>query len=134
MWGDAKVSRTIGWLIAGRAAKVQKLPELPSSAPGNFGYDHLPMLDVVIPSPTRLDAVARRIEERRHEGGVYVHCVLGLSRSVLAAAAWLMRGGKSKAEALEVIDRVRPDRVRRTYMSIALDLYERHLVRTRSEA
>ena len=112
---------------------VDLAPELPSSAPGKFAYDHLPMLDVVIPSPEKLNRVANQIEARRNEGDVYIHCVLGLSRSVLAAAAWLMRGGKSKAEAIEVIDRVRPGRVRRSYMSIALDGYERHLARMRTE-
>ena len=114
---------------AGVAAIIDLAPELPSSPPAGFGmtHDHLPLLDIAIPAPAALDEIARRIEHRRRAGGVYVHCALGLSRGVLAVSAWMMRQGMTAGQALAAIDRVRPARVRRPYMRIALDLYAEYL-------
>ncbi|MBX9634024.1 MAG: hypothetical protein K2X44_03500, partial [Magnetospirillum sp.] len=63
------------------------------------------------------------------QGDVYLHCALGMSRSVLAACAWLIRHGSDRHQALAILDRARPERVRRPYIEISLDLYERYLNR-----
>jgi hypothetical protein len=114
-----------------RRAKVRSVidlvPELSSSPPHVLDYSHHPLLDIVIPAPSALYAIARTIEEKRQQGNVYVHCALGMSRSVLAVCAWLMLQGKSKEEALAAVDAARPNRVRRPYISIALALFEQHL-------
>ena len=47
-----------------------------------------------------------------------------MSRSVMALAAWMIRSGMAANEALAAIDRVRPERVHRPYIRIALGLYE----------
>ncbi len=114
-----------------RRAKIRSVidlvPELSSSPPDALDYSHHPLLDIVIPAPSALHAIARTIEEKRQLGNVYIHCALGLSRSVLAVCAWLMLQGTSKEEALATIDAVRPNRVRRPYILIALALFEEHL-------
>jgi protein-tyrosine phosphatase len=115
------------WETLRRAAiesAIDLAPELPSRPPAGMAYDHLPLLDIAIPAPAVLDEIAGRIEERRGRGGVYVHCALGMSRSVVAVSAWMVRKGMSVDDALAVIDRTRPERVRRPYIRIALELYE----------
>lgn len=110
---------------AGIGAVVDLAPEIPASPPDGMAWDHRPLLDVAIPPPAALDEIARLIEGRRAAGGVYVHCALGMSRSVLAVAAWMIRHRDlDAAAALAAIDRVRPERVRRPYIGLALALYE----------
>ncbi len=109
---------------AGIESVIDLAPELPSRPPAGLAYDHLPLLDIAVPAPAALDEIARRIDERRGRGGVYVHCALGMSRSVMALAAVLIRNGMTPDEALAAIDRVRPERVRRPYIRISLSLYE----------
>jgi hypothetical protein len=113
---------------AGVAAVVDLVPELPSVPPAGLAHDHLPLLDIAIPAPAALDEIARRIEDRRRAGGVYVHCALGMARGVLAVCAWMMRQGMTASQALAAIDRIRPERIRRPYIRIALDLYADYLV------
>jgi membrane-associated phospholipid phosphatase len=112
---------------AGVAAVVDLVPELASTPPEGMTHDHLPLLDIAIPAPAALDEIARTIEHRRRAGGVYVHCALGKARGVLAVCAWMMHRGMTAEQALAAIDRVRPERVRRPYMRIALDLYADYL-------
>lgn len=112
---------------AGVAAVVDLVPELRSTPPAGLTHDHLPLLDIAIPAPAALDEIARRIEDRRRAGGVYVHCALGMARGVLAVCAWMMRQGMTADQALAAIDRIRPTRIRRPYMRIALDLYADYL-------
>lgn len=109
---------------AGIESVIDLAPELPSHPPVEMAYDHLPLLDIAIPAPAALDEIARRIQEMRGRGGVYVHCALGMSRSVMAVAAWMIRRGATAEQALAAIDRARPQRVRRPYIRIALQLYE----------
>ncbi len=104
------------------AAVIDLAPELSAVAADAPGYRHLPLQDIAIPAPAALDRAARAIDAGVRQGEVYVHCALGLSRSVLAVCAWLMLRGHSAEEALAVIDRARPERVRRPYMNISLDL------------
>ncbi|MBE9552504.1 MAG: hypothetical protein IMF05_03475, partial [Proteobacteria bacterium] len=54
-------------------------------------------------------------------------CALGMARGVLVVCAWMMRQGMTADQALAVIDRVRPERIRRPYIRIALDLYADYL-------
>jgi hypothetical protein len=118
---------------AGVAAVVDLVPELASTPPAGLVHDHLPLLDIAISAPAALDEIARRIEDRRRAGGVYVHCALGMARGVLAVCAWMMHRGMTADQALAAIDRVRPERIRRPYMRIALELYSEWL-RDRSPA
>ncbi|MCG8490630.1 MAG: dual specificity protein phosphatase family protein, partial [Sneathiellales bacterium] len=106
---------------------IDLAPELSPSRSTDMDYHHYPLLDITIPDPDRLLKIAEQIEAARKKGTVFVHCALGMSRSILASAAWLMTRGHSKEEALAMIDKTRPERSHRPYMMIALDLFENRL-------
>ena len=108
---------------------IDLVPELPVAPPHTVTHTHIPLLDIAIPDPAILDDIAKRIDAAAKSGGVLVHCALGMSRSVLAICAWLMRNGRTAQHALEVLDRARPDRVTRPYIAISLELYEDYLRR-----
>lgn len=119
-----------GWApveAAGIVTVVDLVPELASTPPAGMIHNHLPLLDIAIPDPAALDEIARRIEDGRRAGGVYVHCALGRARGVLAVCAWMIYRGMTVDQALAAIDRVRPERIDRPYMSIALELYADYL-------
>jgi membrane-associated phospholipid phosphatase len=50
-------------------------------------YLNVPVLDLTQPSREQLDCAVAFITEHASRGGVYVHCALGISRSVAAATA-----------------------------------------------
>jgi len=86
----------------------------------------LPFLDQTIQSPESLHEGVEYIETNKKEG-VYVHCTLGLSRSVLLVSAWLLFQGYSIEEALEEIVKIRPNYVKSPYMEITLKMYQEYL-------
>jgi membrane-associated phospholipid phosphatase len=51
-------------------------------------YLNVPVLDLTSPSREQFDAAVAFIAEHADSGGVYVHCALGISRSVAAVAAY----------------------------------------------
>jgi hypothetical protein len=51
-------------------------------------YLNVPVLDLTQPSREQLDRAVAFIAEHARRGGVYVHCALGISRSVAAVAAY----------------------------------------------
>ena len=83
-------------------------------------------LDLTIQSPESLYQLARDIDALEGQN-VYVHCALGLSRSVLAVAAWLLYKGHSLEEVENLIGEFRIDYLKSPYMQVALDLYQSHL-------
>ena len=86
------------------------------------------LLDQTIPNPKLLHKAVLLIEEHKEEG-VYVHCALGLSRSVLVISAWLIYRGYSRDEVEKLMDEIRPDYVKSEYMGIALDIYEKRYLK-----
>lgn len=85
-----------------------------------------PFLDLTIQSPESLYQLAKTIESRANEK-IYVHCALGLSRSVLAVASWLLYKGHSIEEVRQLIGEHRIPYLDSPYMMVALDLYQKHL-------
>ncbi len=51
-------------------------------------YLNVPVLDLTEPSREQFDVTGAFIAEHVLRGGVYVHCALGISRSVAAATAY----------------------------------------------
>ncbi len=88
--------------------------------------ERLALLDQTIPSPESLHRAVMLIEKYRKEG-VYIHCALGLSRSVMAVSAWMHYRGYTGAQIEERLNRLRPGYVKKAYLRIALDLYRKHL-------
>lgn len=86
----------------------------------------LPFLDQTIQSPESLHKGVQHIETHKNDG-VYVHCTLGLSRSVLLISAWLLFNGSSLEEAQEEIGKIRPNAVKSPYMQITLEIYQQYL-------
>jgi membrane-associated phospholipid phosphatase len=84
---------------------------------------NLPFLDQTIPNPKLLHRAVLLIEEHKEEG-VYVHCALGLSRSVLVISAWLLHRGYCRDEVEQILGEIRPNYIKSAYMGIALDIYE----------
>ncbi len=83
-------------------------------------------LDQTIQSPEALHCAVLQIEKDKEEG-VYVHCALGLSRSVLLIWAWMLYKQYSLEEIEVCIEEVRPAYVKSPYMGITLDIYKEYL-------
>ena len=67
----------------------QKTADLDSDRPmlREIEYMNVPVLDLTKPSRNQLDIAVPFIAEHARSGGVYVHCALGISRSVTSVAA-----------------------------------------------
>ncbi|WP_058910905.1 phosphatase PAP2/dual specificity phosphatase family protein [Entomohabitans teleogrylli] len=74
-------------------------------------YHCVPMLDLVAPDVRQLDSAVTLADtlHQRH-GALLIHCALGLSRSALVAAAWLLKRGlaATPAAACEQVRHHRP--------------------------
>ena len=88
--------------------------------------DRFGFLDQTIPSPQALHRAVEKIQSEP-DSKVYVHCALGLSRSVLVVAAWLLYRGFSYEEVLQRLGQIRPGYVRSPYMQVSLELYQHYL-------
>jgi len=86
----------------------------------------IPFLDLTIPSPEALHRVVLMIEAKK-ENGVYVHCALGLSRSVMAIGAWMLYRGFTMMQIEERLRELRLAYVKSKYIYVALNLYQIHL-------
>lgn len=76
-------------------------------APGR--YLHLPVVDDTPPTIDQLCRGVAFIRKELHEGGrVYVHCMLGVGRSVTLVAAYLVSEGMTAEHAWKTIRRRRP--------------------------
>ncbi|MEI6896834.1 MAG: dual specificity protein phosphatase family protein [Psychromonas sp.] len=88
-------------------------------------------LDQTIQDPASLHKVVLLIEEKKSQG-VYVHCALGLSRSILVIWAWMIYKGKNNQEIKAHLTKIRPRYVQSKYMQINIDLYCEHLANKNS--
>lgn len=112
-----------------RSAGVGRVINLCSEHPFHkspLPQERLPLFDQTIPSPQSLHRAVELIEMHRSDG-VYVHCALGLSRSVMAVSAWMHYRGYSSDQIEERLNALRPGYVKKAYVRIALELYRKHL-------
>jgi protein-tyrosine phosphatase len=91
----------------------------------------VPLLDLTVPPPVRLQRAAAVIEgQRRAAGGaaVWVCCALGFSRSAAATIAWLRLHGRSGSvgDAEAQVRQARPQIVLRAAWQHAIDRATRH--------
>lgn len=82
----------------------------------------LAFLDQTIQDPHSLHQAVLYIQSHKDDG-VYLHCALGLSRSILVVGAWLLHNGKSLDEVYKHIETIRPNYVRSKYMRVNLEIY-----------
>ena len=92
----------------------------------SFAQTRFAMFDITIPSPKLLHEIVMAIEVQKKEG-VYVHCALGLSRSVIAIGAWLIYQGYSLERVYEHLKENRILYVKSDYMDEGLCLYQAYL-------
>ncbi|MDM0123456.1 phosphatase PAP2/dual specificity phosphatase family protein [Variovorax arabinosiphilus] len=115
------------WVAAGRPRLVSLCAEL--QLPRVDGARCVPMLDLVVPPPHRLQRAASVIDAQRRTGHtVWVCCALGFSRSAAATIAWLRLHGHSVSvgDAEAQVRRARPQIVLRAAWQRALDHATRH--------
>ena len=86
----------------------------------------LPFLDQTIQSPESLHEGVLLMEKYKDKG-VYIHCTLGLSRSVLLVSAWLLYTGHTVEEVEKRIGDIRPQYIKSPYMGITLNMYKEYL-------
>ena len=87
----------------------------------------LPYLDQTIQSPESLHKGVLMIEAKK-EDGVYVHCALGLSRSILLISAWMLYNKHTLEEIEAQLKILRPKYVKSAYMKITLEIYQEYLI------
>lgn len=102
---------------------IDLVPELAVNPSAGIVYQHQPFLDVTIPDPKLLADVSLKISAATRNGGVLIFCALGMSRSVLAACAWLIDKGHSADEAAIIVGSARSTKLVNLYMVAALRLY-----------
>ena len=120
---DAKeyaLLKEMGITIALNLAMEQQLQ------PSTLKQIRLPFLDQTIQSPEALHEGVQYIEKHKEEG-IYVHCTLGLSRSVLLISAWLLSTGYTMEEVQTKMQKIRPNYVKSPYMQITLDIYQAYV-------
>jgi protein-tyrosine phosphatase/membrane-associated phospholipid phosphatase len=85
----------------------------------------LAFLDQTIQDPRSLHEAVLLIERYEHEG-LFLHCALGLSRTVLVLSAWMLYKGESLEEINARLERIQPQYVKAPYMQINLVLYQQY--------
>lgn len=90
-------------------ALVDVCAELPCTTRG-LRHASVPMLDLLTPDSDQLERAVTELAAARPAGPVLLCCALGLARSALVAAAWLLRAGlaSSVEEAVAQVRRARP--------------------------
>lgn len=85
---------------------------LPQSLLQEFHWERAAMPDHRAyhpPAPHHLEQAIDALARLRQHGPVYVHCLAGVERSPLVAAAWLMRErGLNRLQALDYLMQVHP--------------------------
>ncbi len=86
----------------------------------------LPFLDQTIQSPQYLHKGVMLIEQHLNKP-IYIHCALGMSRTILLASAWLVYRGYSVESAQNIVRKARPMYVASPYMQLTLEIYEEYI-------
>ncbi|HRD89444.1 MAG TPA: serine/threonine protein phosphatase, partial [Accumulibacter sp.] len=74
------------------AAVVDVCAELPCPTPG-LAHASVPMLDLLPPDAEQIERALGALQQALATPPVLVCCALGLARSALVVAAWLLRSG-----------------------------------------
>ncbi|TEW51548.1 dual specificity protein phosphatase family protein [Psychromonas algicola] len=88
--------------------------------------DQFNFLDQTIQDPALLHQAVLLVKKHKSQG-VYVHCALGLSRSILVASAWMLYSGKTEQEIALHLKTIRPRYIQSKYMQVNINLYKSYL-------
>jgi len=105
--------------------------ELPCAAGGAL-YMVVPQLDLTVATRDHLENAVRAIDRAAANGPTLVCCALGVSRSAVAVAAWLIASGRARdvEEAVATVRRARPAAVLGAAHLAALEAFARDARRT----
>ena len=98
-------------------------------ARAGFEYLHLPVPDFAAPKPVEVKRFVEFVRGIRDkgEGAVAVHCGSGLGRTGTMLACFLVSEGRSAAEAIADVRRLRPGSVETDEQEAAVGAWEKHL-------
>ena len=108
---------------------IDLAPELNSYIPRNINYHSIPLLDLAIPDPEILIKITNLLDATHRQGKVLIICKLGVSRSVIAAAAWLVKKGLDMQQVWRLLNKAQPLCTNKSYMKISLQLYKQYSLR-----
>jgi len=83
-------------------------------------------LDLTMQAPENILEVIKEIE--KSEDKIYVHCKLGMARTILVISAYMLYQGKSFNDIADFLEEKRPLYVKSKYMKINLDLFKELLL------
>ncbi len=87
----------------------------------------LPYLNQTIQSPKKLHEGVLLIEKYKNKG-LFVHCALGLSCSILLIGAWRLYQGDKIEVIYHYLKKMQPECIKLSHMQINLELYEKWLI------
>ena len=117
----------------GSLSILDLVPEMSEPViPPEVQYKHLPLLDLTPPSLDQLITAVSYIDSSLVHGRVFIHCKLGLSRSAVIAAAYLIKQGVQLSQARSHIYKLRPKVLITGEMCAVLDKYEKFIRGTSS--
>lgn len=75
-----------------------------------LSYQACPQMDLLAPDVDALEKAVLALNQLKPEGVVLVHCALGLSRSAIVVAAWLVKQGYAASvdQSIAIIRKARP--------------------------
>jgi protein-tyrosine phosphatase len=120
-WREAAPARLPGGVLLGRIptrrelramgarSVVDLVAELPLD-PTGVAYRAVPLLDLLAPSPSQIDAGVAAVAALAGERPTLLCCALGYGRSATVAVAWLLASGSAAGvdEAIAEVRRLRP--------------------------
>ncbi len=84
------------------------------------------LLDLTIQDPQNILKIIKEIENSSNK--VYIHCKLGMSRTILIISAYMLYKGKNFEEIETFLQKKRPLYIKSKYMKITLDIFKKFLI------
>lgn len=132
-WGyDGQLERDLGILHEEGIRAIISLTEWPLESDKveakNMAYLHLPIPDMQPPTLRDIIEFIQFVDQcNNNKLPVVVHCSAGLGRTGTMLASYLVKKGRSTAEALAQVRKIRPGSVETSDQELAVYDYEVHI-------